>query len=146
MNHQLIARALLAVFCGLQGTATAVIDLSRTHAKHPAWLGHARFHVVWQTANVLLLAVLEIALISMGGPLATYRFDIAAVLAGAPMLGFFIALFMRRNFGATLSDPHGMPPWIMRARGTQFRVDVNLVAEIVGLASLVAIVELYRTP
>src|ERR1700736_2148177 len=72
VDHQLIARVLLATFCGLQGTATAAIDLSRTHAKHPAWPGHARFHVVWQTANVLVLSVFEIALISMSGPLATY--------------------------------------------------------------------------
>jgi hypothetical protein len=146
VDHQLIARVLLATFCGLQGTATAAIDLSRTHAKHPAWPGHARFHVVWQTANVLVLSVFEIALISMSGPLATYRFDIAAALAGAPILGFFMALFTRRLYGATLSDPGGMPPWIVRARGKRFQIDLNVVAEIVGLASLAAVVELYRTP
>ena len=146
MDHQLIARISLAILCGLQGTATAVIDLGRTHATHPAWPGHARFHVVWQTANSLLLSIFAIVLISMNDPLATYRFDIAAVLAGAPMLGFFITYFTRKVYCATLSDPQGMPPWIVRGPGLQFRIDLNLVAEIVGLASLAAIIELYRAP
>jgi len=146
MDHQLIARVLLATLCGLQGAGTAVIDLGRTHATHLAWPGHARFHVVWQTANVLLLSIFEIGLISMNGPLTTYRFDIAAVLAGAPMLGFFITYLTRKLYCATLSDPQGVPSWIVRARGAQFRIDLNLVAEIVGLASLAAIVELYRAP
>jgi hypothetical protein len=145
VDHQSIARVLLAIFCALQGIATAAIDLGRTHAKHPEWLGHARFHVVWQTANVLVLSIVEIVLISINGPLTTYRFEIAAALAGAPMLGFFMALLTRGLYGATLSDPGGMPPWVVRAHGKQFHIDLNVVAEIAGLASLVAIVALYRT-
>jgi len=146
VDHQLIARVLLAIFCGLQGIATAAIDLGRTHARHPGWLGHARFHVTWQTANVLILSVFEIALISRKDPLMNYRFDTAAALAGAPILGFFLALFARRLYGATLSDPGGMPSWVVRVRGKQFHIDRNVLTEILGLASLAVIVELYRTP
>ena len=145
MDHQLIARVLLAIFCGLQGIATAAIDLGRTHARHPCWLGHARFHVTWQTANVLILSVFEIALTSRNGPLMNFRFNTAAALAGAPILGFFLALFARRLYGGTLSDPVGMPSWIVRVRGKPFHIDLNVVAEILGRASLTAIVELYRT-
>ena len=146
MDHQLIARVLLGIFCCLQGIATSAIDLGRTHARHPGWLGHARFHVTWQTANVLVLSVFEIALVAKRGPLMNCRFDIAAAFAGAPILGFFLALFTRKLYGGTLSDPGGMPAWIVRVRGKQFHVDLNVVAEILGLASLAAIVELYRTP
>ncbi len=144
MDHHQIARALLAMFCGLQGAATAVIDLSRTHATHPGWLGHARFHVVWQTANIVLLSLFEIALILVPGPFLTCRFGIAVILAAAPILGFFLALFTRRLYGGTLSDPGGMLPWIVRVLGTQLQIDLNVVTELLALASLAAIAALYR--
>lgn len=143
MDHQSIARGLLASLCGLQGAATAAIDLNRTHVTHPWWLGHARFHVVWQTANVVALSLFEIALVLVRGPFMHQRFFIAALLAGAPTIGFFVALFTRRLYGGTLSDPQGMPPWIVGIRGRQYRIDLNVVAEIVGLISLAGIVAIY---
>ena len=145
MDHTIIARAMLAVFCGLQGAATAVIDLGRTHATHPGWLGHARFHVVWQTVNVVLLSLFEIALVLVPGPFPTLRFEIAVILCGAPVLGFFIALLTRRLYGGTLSDPHGMSPWVVRVLGTQHQIDLNVVTEMVALASLASIAALYRS-
>lgn len=144
MNHQSVACVLLAAFCGLQGTATAVIDLNRTHATHPGWIGHARFHVVWQTTNLTVLSIFEIALILATGPAATLRFYVAAALAGAPILGFFTALFARRFYDGTLFDPGGIPPWAVCVRGKQFQVDLNVATEILGLLSLAAIVAIYR--
>jgi hypothetical protein len=144
VDHQAIARALLAVFCATQGIATVVIDLSRTHATHPGWLGHARFHVVWQTANLAALSIVEIALILVRGPSVTERFYLAAVLAGVPILGFFAALFARNLYRGTLSDPGGIPPRIVNIRGRQLLADLNVVTEILGLLSLAAIVAIYR--
>lgn len=144
MNHHSIAIVLLAVFCGLQGAATVAIDLNRTHATHPGWLGHARFHVVWQTANLAVLSVFEIALILAPGPAMTLRFYLAAILAGAPILGFFIALFARKLYRGTLFDPGGILPWTLNVRGKQFRIDLNVVTEIIGLVSLLAIIAIYR--
>lgn len=120
-----------------------MIDLSRTHATHPGWLGHARFHVVWQTANVVAFSLFEMALVLVRGPFMHQRFLVATLLAGAPMVGFFAALFTRRIYGGTLSDPQGMPAWIVGIRGKQFRIDLNVVAEISGLMSLVGLVALY---
>ena len=145
MNHHSIARVLLAVFCGLQGLATVVIDLNRTHATHPKWIGHARFHVVWQTSTLAALSVFEIALVLVHGPSVTPRFYITATLACAPMLGFFTAVFARRLYGGTLSDPQGMPPWIVRVGAKPMRIDLNLVTEIAGLLALAAIIAIYRT-
>jgi hypothetical protein len=144
MDHQSIARVLLASLCGLQGAATAAIDLNRTHAMHPGWLAHARFHVVWQTANVVFLSLFEMALVLVQGPFMQQRFYIAALLASAPMMGFFAALFTRRLYGGALSDPQGMPAWIVGIQGRQLRIDLNVVAEIMGLMSLGGIIAIYR--
>lgn len=144
MDHQTVARLGLGCLCALQGLATIVIDLGRTHAQHPGWLGHARFHVAWQTASTSILAALEILLVFYPGPLADQRFLAAALLAGVPMLAFFLALAGKRLYGGTLSDPGGMPPVILHRRGSNVRIDMNLVAEIVGLLALAGCLLLYR--
>jgi hypothetical protein len=144
MESQSIARTLLAIFCAIQGAATIALDLNRTHAAHPNWLGHARFHVVWQTGTVTALAIVECALLWFQGPFETERFYFAALLATLPMLGFFAALFTRRMYGGTLSDPGGIPPPRLTLCGRQLHIDMNLVAEIAGVITLLAIVSLYR--
>ena len=135
---------LLGAFCIIQGLATILLDLNRTHATHPRWLGHARFHVVWQTATVAALAILEVALLLLPRQLESERFDLAAILACTPMLGFFAALITRRIYGGTLYDPGGIPPVLINIRQHQIQVDMNLVAEIAGILCLSLIVCLHQ--
>ena len=144
MTNQSIARDLLAALCLLQGLATVAIDLNRTHATNPGWPGHARFHVVWQTAAFAWLAVLEVALVLTSGPYPEQRFYLAAILAAIPMLGFFTAFAARNLYKGTLSDPNGIPPLRVSFQGSTHRIDLNLVAEIGGVLTLIAIVALYR--
>ena len=87
---------------------------------------------------------MEIALVLVRGPWEEQRFCLAAAFASAPMLGFFAALAARRLYHGTLTDPQGMRPWIVRLRGAQLAIDLNLVAEIAGVVSLVAIVSIDR--
>ena len=101
MTNQAIARDLLAALCLLQGLATLAIDLNRTHATNPHWPGHARFHLVWQTAAFAWLAVLEVPLVLVGGPLQEQRFYLAAILASIPMFGFFSAFFAADSMNRT---------------------------------------------
>ncbi len=144
MTHQAVARVMLAILCGLQGLATAAVDLGRDHARNSAWTGHARFHVVWQTAAFVALAVFEIALVFAAGPFAEQRFYVAAALAGIPMLGFFAAFFGRAFYGGLLADAHGMPPISIRLFGAKCAIEINLAAEIAGLLVLIATVLLFR--
>ena len=120
------------------------MDLNRTHAAHPQWLGHARFHVVWQTGTVAALAILELAILGVRGPLDSERFYLAALLACLPMIGFFAALLTRRLYGGTLSDPGGILPARFTLRGREILLDMNLVAEVAGIIALATIVGLYR--
>ena len=144
MNLQWIARMLLAAFCAIQGLATILMDLNRTHATHPQWLGHARFHVVWQTGTVVALAIVELVLLWAPGPLESERFYLAALLACMPMIGFFAALVTRRTYTGTLSDPDGIPPARFIVRGRQILVDMNLVAEVAAIIAVAAIVGIYH--
>ena len=143
MTNQTIARDLLAALCLLQGLATVAIDLNHTHATNPDWTGHARFHLVWQTAAFAWLALLEVPLILVGGPLQDQRFYLASVLAGVPMIGFFTAFIARRIYKGTLSDPNGMPSLKIKVRGSTVCIDLNLVAEAGGILTLAAIVALH---
>jgi len=124
--------------------ATVVLDLNRTHAAHPQWLGHARFHVVWQTVTVALLCAFAGGLIWYPGRLQAERFYASALLASLPVFGFFAALTARRTYGGTLSDPGGIPPVVVTVKGQHLRIDLNLVAEIAGLAVLILAVAFYR--
>ncbi len=144
MGSQSIARILLTVFCAIQGAATIALDLNRTHAAHPQWLGHARFHVVWQTGIVTALAIVECALVWFPGPLEAGRFYFAALLATLPMLSFFAALLTRSLYGGRLSDPGGIPPLRLSLGGRKWLVDMNLVAELAGAITVLVIVALYR--
>jgi hypothetical protein len=144
MTHLAVARVSLALLCALQGLATLAIDMSRTHATNPRWPAHARFHVVWQTANTALLALLELALILSRGPYEKQRFYLAMVLTSVPMLGFFAALISRATYGGALSDPNGIPPARLKVMGRVLLVDLNLAAVVVGMLALVAIGLIYR--
>lgn len=136
---------MLAAFCAIQGVATIALDLNRTHAAHPQWLGHARFHVVWQTGTTAALAIVEVSLLSFNSLRETERFYLAALLASLPIFGFFAALLSRRLYGGTLSDPGGIPPLHIRVRGRRMRVDMNLVAEIAGALTVATLVVIFRS-
>jgi len=144
MSLTWIARILLSAFCLIQGLATAVLDLNRTHAAHPQWLGHARFHVVWQTVTVMLFSIVEVGLLWFPAPLVTERFYLVALLACAPIIGFFAALVTRRLYGGTLSDPGGIPSLRLKLRDRELYVDMNLVAELAGVITVACIVALYH--
>jgi len=144
IDRQTLARILLSMLCGAQGIGTVAIDLNRTHATNPLWIKHARFHVVWQTMSVFILACVEVALILWPGSDLEKRFYLALVLAAVPMLGFMCAFIFRRVYDGALSDPNGIPPIHVELAGKVRQVDLNLVVEIVTLLMLVVIFAIYR--
>ena len=139
MSHQTTARILLAIFCALQGAGTVAVDMNRTHAANPQWIGHARFHVVWQSATIVALTVFEIVLLFWQGRESELRFYAVAALAAIPPVGFFAAFLTRRIYGGTLSDPNGIPPLRIKMASSHYCVDMNLVVECAALAVLVAL-------
>jgi hypothetical protein len=143
MTHSVIARSLLSILCGGQGLGTLMVDINRTHATNPKWTGHARYHLVWQATSYAMLSLLEMVLIVTPGPLSQQRFYLAAILACIPILGFFGALISRGLYGGTLSDPNGIQPARFVVWGTEFGIDLSLVAETLALLLLMGIVGLF---
>jgi hypothetical protein len=143
MSHQEAGRIFLAIFCVLQGAGTLAIDLNRTHATHLKWLGHARFHVVWQALTTAMLAIVEVALLAWKGPLERERFYLACLLASLPICGFFVATLTKEIYGGTLSDPGGIPPVNLMMRLSVLRVDLNVVVEILGALSVIGLAIIY---
>jgi hypothetical protein len=143
LTHQQVARDLLGLFCALQAAATLMLDLNRTHAANPLWLHHARFHVVWQSASTAALGAVELVLLFALGPLTPMRFYLVVVLAAVPVFGFFAALVTRRIYGGALSDPNGIKPLIIQRGHKTYRIDLNLVAEIGAVLTLLALMILF---
>ncbi|AFL90445.1 hypothetical protein Terro_4241 [Terriglobus roseus DSM 18391] len=145
MDHVLIARVGLSAVGALQGVATVAIDCNRTHATNPVWVGHARFHVVWQTSTEVLLSLVGLALIWMGGPQQHVAFYLAALLIALSPLGFLVAFACRPLFRATLSDPNGIPPLRLKVAGAIRCLDMNLVAVLAALVCIAALTGIYRS-
>lgn len=133
---------MLSTLAAAQGVAPLFIDLNRTHATHPLWPGHARFHVVSQTLIAFMAAIPEVGLVWWG---AAWCFYLAALLTAIPMIGFVLAMLFRGLYGGTLHDPMGIPPGRIRFRGRVREFDVNVVIVSAGLAVLAAAVVLFRS-
>jgi hypothetical protein len=117
------------------GILPVFIDLNRTHATNPLWLGHARFHLVQQVGTLALAAAVEVGLLWWPGPGMALRFYLAAGLVATSLAGFLLAVVTRRFYGGTLHDPNGMKPVkIQTSRGV---VEVNVNVPIVVTATVV---------
>ena len=143
MHEPLLARALVTALAAGQGAAPLFIDLNRTHAAHPLWPGHARFHVVWQTFTQALASTAVVLLLWWAGPGVNERFYLAAILTAIPLAGFLIALLARRRYAGTLHDPDGIVPARICAGGRTFELDMNLALIVVAAVLLVVAVVIF---
>ena len=139
-----VADVLLGLLAFVQGVATLAIDLTRTHATHPDWPGHARFHVVWQVTNIALLTVLTEWLLWSPALPESLRFHLALAMTVIPMLGFLGALLFRGAYGGTLRDRGGVPPLVVGRGGTRREVDLNSVAVYVGLLTSAVLLAMHH--
>lgn len=139
MNHLQLARIALSTLCALQGLATLAIHCNRSHATNPLWPGHARYHVVWQSATVALMSVVELSLIWSRGGWQREGFYLASLLAATSPLGFMAAFLSRRIYGGTLFDPNGIPPVRLKVLGEVRSIDMNFVVVTIALIALVGI-------
>ena len=142
MTAPFLARLLVTAVSAGQGITALCIDLNRTHATNPLWIGHARFHVVQQTFASLTAAIVEVALLWAIGSARVF-FYLATLLTALPMIAFVIATFSRDLYGGTLHDPNGMRPMSMRIGSRVRQIDMNIVLIIAGMAVLISAVLIF---
>jgi hypothetical protein len=139
MPAHFFSRLMLSALAGAQGVAPLAIDLNRTHATHPLWPGHARFHVVWQSFAAFFVAIPEVALLWWPGAGLRFRFGVSAILIASSLLGFMAAAAGRRLYGGSFHDPAGIPPLRIRS----LEADGNALAVTAGSLVLVAALLLF---
>lgn len=143
MTAQFLSRVVVTAVSAGQGFAPLFIDLNKTHATNPLWIGHARFHLVQQVATLGLAAVVEIGLLWWPGDALAARFYLAAGLAATSLAGFLLAVVLRPLYGGTLHDPNGMKPVRIRTWRGAVTVDINVPIVVVAAGMLVGAVLLF---
>jgi hypothetical protein len=138
MPAHYLSRLILSAIAGGQGVAPLGIDLNRTHATHPLWPGHARFHVVWQSFTSFFLVIPEAALLWWPGSHQAARFSLAAALIATSLCGFIVAAAVRRAYGGTFHDPHGIQPLRIPTGQRIIKVDGNAMAVAAAVLALTA--------
>ena len=116
-----LVSVLLLVAAAIYGIIPPIVDLSETHAFHPAWPPHARFHMVWLLGTNSTLALI-VAWLVLAGPAEQRetRLRFASLLGIAALGGFFVATLTQSAYGGALHDPTGRVSPI-------FGLDGNLV-------------------
>src|SRR6266516_3713980 len=129
-DHNLLARILLSLMTAGYGLTTIKADFNRSHATHPLWTPHARFHVVWQVTSYVGFGLIAFALIWMPGPLYVERLYLVCA--------FFIAVLAMPIYGGKAYDENGYPPVPLRVLGKQLRLEANVTVFSFFLLSLIA--------
>ena len=99
MERLFVARVLLTVATTGYGLLTVKADFNKTHAMNPLWIGHARFHVVWQIASYAGFGAIALWLIWAPGEMAVERLYLASAFAVVVYGAFFIALLCMPVYG-----------------------------------------------
>jgi hypothetical protein len=113
------------------GVGPFIIDLNRTHLLHPAWPGHARFHLLWSVISQLAVAGIALWLVWSDSGDTRGHCRLAVLIGLAMNSGFWGALVFRKTYRGTLHDPQGIPP-------LGGKVDGNLLAVLMIMGLLLA--------
>lgn len=69
-------------------------DSDETHLFNPEWVGHARFHLVWQLGMMLFGGVVTMLLIWLPDPLRPIHLYLASALLASNLFGFWAAVVL----------------------------------------------------
>jgi uncharacterized membrane protein len=111
-NRSRIVSVLLLVTAVVYGIIPPLVDFTETHAFHPQWPPHARFHMVWLLGTNSALAAIVAWLVLKRDPQGRVaRLRMASLLGVAAFAGFVFATLLQSAYGGALHDPAGgVPP------------------------------------
>ncbi|OTG91327.1 hypothetical protein [Acinetobacter sp. ANC 3813] len=85
-------------------------DFNKTHATNPTWVGHARFHVVWQCLSYGAIGFFSYYLLWFYQASSVDHFYVVALLNAFIYAGFFGAYLSMPVYGGEAFDENGYPP------------------------------------
>ena len=122
----LAAQILLTIATLGYSAIPPLVGLGPPHATNPSWTGHARYHVVWQVASLVIMALLGLFLTwTATGP--GIRLWISAGLCVVAYGGFWAALLTRPKYQGILQDEvNGVPEVGFNVFGLKASIDANV--------------------
>ncbi|MES5482413.1 hypothetical protein QMZ05_06605 [Bradyrhizobium sp. INPA03-11B] len=126
--------------------APLIADLNKTHATNPLWIGHARFHVVWQVLSYGCLGLLNMYIIWRKP--SSESLAVSCAILACIIIGFFSAAFSVKRFGGAFYDEKGYLPFAHRTiMGRHVEFDVNAVGfSFFGLILMIAAAMSFYAP
>lgn len=131
-----LPRLLITAATLAYGLGPFIIDMNRTHLRHPKWPGHARFHLLWASVSQLGIAGLSLWLTWSSSPDSIYRCRLATIIGLFMTSGFWVAVILRKAYGGTLHDPGGIPPMVRKIDGNVIAVTIIQALFIGSLMSM----------
>ena len=77
-----ICRVIFTIISIAVTVGPTIADFNKTHATHPDWPGHARFHVVWQVLGFYPIAIMNIVILWLYIPDFYYPYQLSFWLFG----------------------------------------------------------------
>ncbi|MFZ1863935.1 MAG: hypothetical protein WAU39_06920 [Polyangiales bacterium] len=99
-----IAQVLLSLGV-LEFFGPIIRDTSTTHLLNPAWVGHARFHLMWAMGFMGLSGLVNLYLIWLRRPLRVSSLYIAWLWQACNIFGFWGAAWLETRYGGAIVDP-----------------------------------------
>ena len=107
MTFQIIGKIIITIATLIYGVAPIFYDLNKTHATNPLWVGHARFHVVWQVMITFLISLFALYFLWLREN--NIENTVITFLLGTSVFGsFFINVLCMKFYDGKLADENGV--------------------------------------
>jgi hypothetical protein len=126
-----LSKTLITISIILYGFVPPFVDFNKTHATNPNWVGHARFHVVWQVLITFCIAVIALFLLWFSEIENVLRLNLVLWLSLSVLGSFFLNIAFKSIYGGTLADPDGIQP-IGKINGNVLSFSLALVLLLMG--------------
>ena len=116
-----------------------VRDYNATHVLNPAWVGHARFHLIWLLGFMGLSGAVNLYLIWLRRPFEVRNLWLSAAWQACNLGGFWAAVVLAPAYGGAVTVPE--------THVDVFGLDENVVVfTVLSVLLLVAGAALRRAP
>src|SRR5215510_6331146 len=97
-------QVLLTLTC-LEFFGPILRDFNATHALNPTWVGHARLHLVWLLAFMLLSGMANLYLVWLRRPFDAGNLRLSAAWQSCNLGGFWVAALLAPTYGGLVRVP-----------------------------------------